>query len=210
VRESLVKQEAPETLFNVYKTEIQRKLYAGENLFDEFLLSPQYVRFCQWKNVELNLSLGMDDFIVHRIIGRGGFGEVYGCRKIDTGRMYAMKCLDKRRIKYKDKEREKEKEKEREKEREKDLDKPANQNREKKERQRQKETDCGPMNERNVLAMVNNPFIVCMTYAFQTPDKLCLVLDLMNGGDLNYHLALHSSFPEEWVSSLFRQWVFCL
>jgi beta-adrenergic-receptor kinase len=28
---------------------------------------------------------------------------------------------------------------------------------------------------------VNNPFIVCMTYAFQTPDKLCLVLDLMNG-----------------------------
>jgi beta-adrenergic-receptor kinase len=38
VRESLVKQEAPETLFNVYKTEIQRKLYAGENLFDEFLL----------------------------------------------------------------------------------------------------------------------------------------------------------------------------
>lgn len=28
---------------------------------------------------------------------------------------------------------------------------------------------------------VNNPFIVCMTYAFQTPDKLCFVLDLMNG-----------------------------
>ena len=28
---------------------------------------------------------------------------------------------------------------------------------------------------------MNNPFIVCMTYAFQTPDKLCFVLDLMNG-----------------------------
>ena len=26
-----------------------------------------------------------------RIIGRGGFGEVYGCRKADTGKMYAMK-----------------------------------------------------------------------------------------------------------------------
>lgn len=25
------------------------------------------------------------------------------------------------------------------------------------------------------------PFIVCMTYAFQTPDKLCFILDLMNG-----------------------------
>ena len=27
------------------------------------------------------------------------------------------------------------------------------------------------------------PFIVCMTYAFHTPDKLCFILDLMNGGD---------------------------
>lgn len=25
------------------------------------------------------------------------------------------------------------------------------------------------------------PFIVCMTYAFHTPDKLCFILDLMNG-----------------------------
>ena len=32
---------------------------------------------------------------------RGGFGEVYGCRKADTGKMYAMKCLDKKRIKMK-------------------------------------------------------------------------------------------------------------
>ena len=31
------------------------------------------------------------NFLVHRIIGRGGFGEVYGCRKADTGKMYAMK-----------------------------------------------------------------------------------------------------------------------
>lgn len=43
----------------------------------------------------------MNDFSVLRIIGRGGFGEVYGCRKVDTGKMYAMKCLDKKRIKMK-------------------------------------------------------------------------------------------------------------
>lgn len=42
----------------------------------------------------------MNDFSVHRIIGRG-FREVYGCRKADTGKMYAMKCLDKKRIKMK-------------------------------------------------------------------------------------------------------------
>ena len=32
-------------------------------------------------------QLTMNDFCVHRIIGRGGFGEVYGCRKADTGKM---------------------------------------------------------------------------------------------------------------------------
>lgn len=64
-------------------------------------LSEKYTRFCQWKNLELNIQLTMNDFSVHRIIGRGGFGEVYGCRKADTGKMYAMKCLDKKRIKMK-------------------------------------------------------------------------------------------------------------
>jgi len=40
------------------------------------------------------------------------------------------------------------------------------------------------------------PFIVCMTYAFQTPEKLCFILDLMNGGDLHYHLSQHGVFNE--------------
>ena len=41
-----------------------------------------------------------------------------------------------------------------------------------------------------------SPFIVCMTYAFQTTDKLCFILDLMNGGDLHYHLSQHGTFFE--------------
>lgn len=69
--------------------------------FKKFLESDKFTRFCQWKNLELNIQLTMNDFSVHRIIGRGGFGEVYGCRKADTGKMYAMKCLDKKRIKMK-------------------------------------------------------------------------------------------------------------
>ncbi|KAK2711182.1 hypothetical protein QYM36_012382, partial [Artemia franciscana] len=40
------------------------------------------------------------------------------------------------------------------------------------------------------------PFIVCMTYAFHTVDKLCFILDLMNGGDLHYHLSQHGVFTE--------------
>jgi hypothetical protein len=70
-------------------------------LFDEENWIFFFCRFCQWKNLELNITLSMNDFSVHRIIGRGGFGEVYGCRKADTGKMYAMKCLDKKRIKMK-------------------------------------------------------------------------------------------------------------
>lgn len=130
----------------------------------------------------------MNDFSVHRIIGRGGFGEVYGCRKADTGKMYAMKCLDKKRIKM-------------------------------------KQGETLALNERTMLSLVSTgvnliifffklklffklffflfnfikvdcPFIVCMTYAFHTPDKLCFILDLMNGGDLHYHLSQHGVFNE--------------
>lgn len=35
-----------------------------------------------------------------------------------------------------------------------------------------------------------------MTYAFHTADKLCFILDLMNGGDLHYHLSQHGVFNE--------------
>ncbi len=32
------------------------------------------------------------------------------------------------------------------------------------------------------------PFIVCMTYAFHTTDKLCFILDLMNGKIYRFYL----------------------
>ena len=41
-----------------------------------------------WQMVLFLFQLTMNDFSVHRIIGRGGFGEVYGCRKADTGKMW--------------------------------------------------------------------------------------------------------------------------
>lgn len=51
----------------------------------------------------------------------------------------------------------------------------------------------------SVLFQEGSPFIVCMTYAFQTPEKLCFILDLMNGGDLHYHLSQHGVFSEKEV-----------
>jgi serum/glucocorticoid-regulated kinase 2 len=44
------------------------------------------------------------------------------------------------------------------------------------------------MNERVLLSQFNSPFIVNMHFAFQDRDTLYLVLDLMEGGDLRYHI----------------------
>ena len=41
--------------------------------------------------------------------------------------------------------------------------------------------------------------MVNLYYAFQTNEKLCFVLDLMNGGDLHYHLTQHGVFSEDEV-----------
>ena len=48
------------------------------------------------------------------------------------------------------------------------------------------------MNERLLLSSLNSPFLVNMHYAFQDRDTLYLVLDLMEGGDLRYHLSTKS------------------
>ena len=45
------------------------------------------------------------------------------------------------------------------------------------------------MNERVLLSTLNSSFLVNMNYAFQDRDTLYLVLDLMEGGDLRYHLS---------------------
>jgi len=40
------------------------------------------------------------------------------------------------------------------------------------------------MTERKILSTVNHPFIVKLRFAFQSPDKLYLVMDYCPGGDL--------------------------
>lgn len=154
--------ECPPLLFHDIKSSLYTKL--NNQYMREFAKSSPYTRFCQWKYQELvvpeQISLG--DFSVHRIIGRGGFGEVYGCRKDNTGKMFALKLLDKKRIKV-------------------------------------KKGEHLALNERNMLAKVNSPFVVNLYYAFQTSNKLCFILDLMNGGDLHYHLTQHGVFNEQEV-----------
>ncbi|KAI1885180.1 hypothetical protein AGOR_G00217530 [Albula goreensis] len=46
----------------------------------------------------------------------------------------------------------------------------------------------GAMVEKRILARVHSRFIVSLAYAFQTKSELCLVMTIMNGGDLRYHI----------------------
>lgn len=50
--------------------------------------------------------------------------------------------------------------------------------------------------ERRVVAAVNNPFIVSLQFAFQTPAKLYMILDFFNGGELFFHLKKEGRFSE--------------
>eukprot|EP00042_Codosiga_hollandica_P058880 m.894882 g.894882 ORF g.894882 m.894882 type:complete len:840 (+) comp59989_c0_seq10:2907-5426(+) len=135
------------------------KEYLSGEPWQAFLKSSQWVRYCQFKHLELNQKISQDDFAILRILGRGGFGEVYGCRKHDTGAVFAVKCLDKRRLKL-------------------------------------KHQEASAVHERNVLAEMHSRFVTNLKYAFHNETTLYLVLDLMEGGDLSYHLKKVGHFTE--------------
>jgi len=54
--------------------------------------------------------------------------------------------------------------------------------------------------ERELLSKLHHPFIVNMYYSFQDYEYLYLIMDLLNGGDLRYHISRHKKFTEEQTS----------
>lgn len=127
-----------------------------ERHYTKFKASELYVKYFQFMILS-EQKVTEDDFTLFRVLGRGGFGMVNGCKKSTTGKLYAMKMMNKKRIKM-----------------------------------RKSEALC--INERNILAMVDSKFIVCLKYAFTTPSDLYLILDLMTGGDLGFHLCRKGRF----------------
>ena len=51
--------------------------------------------------------------------------------------------------------------------------------------------------ERDIMQMVNHPFIVKLYFAFQNTEKLYFVCDFLNGGELFYHLCNQIRFSED-------------
>lgn len=53
--------------------------------------------------------------------------------------------------------------------------------------------------EKSILQKIQHPFIVKLHYAFQTKDKLYMIMDYINGGELFFHLKKEGRFPGDRV-----------
>ncbi|XP_041033374.1 rhodopsin kinase grk7-a-like [Carcharodon carcharias] len=118
--------------------------------FQDFQNSPFFTKFLQWKKFEQE-PISEKYFYQFRILGKGGFGEVCAIQVKTTGKMYACKKLDKKRLK-------------------------------------KKRGEEMALLEKEILEKVNSQFIVNLAYAYEDKNHLCLVMTLMNGGDLKFHI----------------------
>ncbi|XP_032109891.1 G protein-coupled receptor kinase 4 isoform X6 [Sapajus apella] len=118
--------------------------------FEEYQESSHFSQFLQWKWLERR-PVTKNTFRHYRVLGKGGFGEVCACQVRATGKMYACKKLQKKRIK-------------------------------------KRKGEALALNEKRILEKVQSRFVVSLAYAYETKDALCLVLTIMNGGDLKFHI----------------------
>jgi len=128
------------------------------DVFPRFTQSQFFKRYVRCRSLELPKTT-IADFDILRVLGRGAFGFVKACIKKDSGKLYAMKCIDKKRVQATD------------------------------------SVDT-IMAERKFLSMMDSRFVVCLKYAVMDENCLFLVLDLMGGGDLKFHLNKDERFSE--------------
>lgn len=57
-----------------------------------------------------------------------------------------------------------------------------------KKRLKKKNGEKMALSEKEILERISSPFIVSLAYAFESKTHLCLVMSLMNGGDLKFHI----------------------
>ncbi|KAH1026767.1 RAC serine/threonine-protein kinase [Dendroctonus ponderosae] len=61
----------------------------------------------------------------------------------------------------------------------------------------QKDEVAHTQTENRVLRTTNHPFLTSLKYSFQTNDRLCFVMEYVNGGELFFHLSREKVFSEE-------------
>ncbi|KAF7281219.1 AKT serine/threonine protein kinase [Rhynchophorus ferrugineus] len=61
----------------------------------------------------------------------------------------------------------------------------------------QKDEVAHTQTENRVLRTTNHPFLTSLKYSFQTNDRLCFVMEYVNGGELFFHLSREKVFSED-------------
>lgn len=130
--------------------------YIKINYFEAFKASEYWLKYLQFMYIT-NTKVTKNDFTLCRVLGRGGFGLVTACKHSTTGKLYALKTMDKARVKMK-----------------------------------KGEALC--RNEREIQALIDSKFVVCLKYAYTTDIDVNLIMDVMTGGDLSYHLGRKRKF----------------
>lgn len=154
---SLVSNELPESLFDDAETIVAMNL--RDRYWVGFQSSAHHTKLLNFLWFQ-DRTVVEEDFFVMRVLGRGGFGLVTACKKGTSGKLYAMKVQNKKRIKI-------------------------------------KKAESLTLNEQKCLADINSPFVVNLKYSFQSQTDVFLILDLMTGGDLSYHLSLKGCFTKQ-------------
>lgn len=157
VKEKVNAGLAPKDLFDEVCRDVMNDLKL--DVFPRFKHSEFYKKYIRTKWIDTQ-KVTIKDFQTFRILGRGGFGAVYACRKKNSGTIYAQKCINKRLVKVKSA-----------------IDNVSE--------------------ERNVLAMMKSTFVTNLKYALQDEENLYLIMDLMLGGDLKFHLINAGRFTEK-------------
>ncbi|KAK4689636.1 hypothetical protein P7C73_g467, partial [Tremellales sp. Uapishka_1] len=86
------------------RTTLEKQLHA-DALTPDSLKARQLLALGRRESNYLRLRrtrIGLDDFRTVKVIGKGAFGEVRLCQKVDTGKIYAMKTLKKNEMFKKD------------------------------------------------------------------------------------------------------------
>jgi serum/glucocorticoid-regulated kinase 2 len=105
-------------------------------------------------------NVGIDDFKLIKVIGRGSYGKVCLVQFKKTNNLYAMKSLKKDVLLDED----------------------------------QVEST---LLEKNILQSIKHPFLVGMSFCFQTEERVYFVLPFIRGGELFQHLRKSKYFPEK-------------
>ncbi|XP_076819553.1 rhodopsin kinase GRK7-like isoform X2 [Clavelina lepadiformis] len=74
--------------------------FMTEEVFPKYKKSEEFETFVRWKWKEKE-PVTEDDFLSFRLLGRGGFGEVYAYQVKTSGKLYACKKIDKKKMKQK-------------------------------------------------------------------------------------------------------------